>query len=119
MIQVLWVPGWAPARLNDLLGHPMKAARLKAKDRDTLARAALAHGARPAAGRRKVELHVVVPASQRRWDGDSMHKSLLDGLVAARLLRDDGPAWCVCGPVAWSRALDGGPWGAFILLEDL
>lgn len=119
MIQVLWLPGWAPASLNSLLGHHMKAARLKSADREMVRRAVLVHDARKATGRRKVDLHLVMEQGRRRTDPDSAWKSCLDSLVSAGLLVDDNPTKCVLGRVTHSKALDGAPWGTFILLEDV
>lgn len=118
-MQSLWIPGWFPARLNELVGHRMKAARLKKKDRGNVATAYHVYNIRPATGPRRVDLHCVMAPGVRAWDGDSLWKSCLDALVSCGALFDDSPRLCRPGRVTYSRALHDAPPGTLILLEDL
>lgn len=93
MIWTLYLPGWIPAPLNQLLGNHHKAARLKAHDREIIGRACVAYGVKAAiggcAGRRRVSMLVVWPPGKRAVDPDALFKSTLDALVHAGALWDD------------------------------
>lgn len=91
------------ARLNELLGCWRKAARLKRRDRQTVALACLAARVPPAEGKRRVSL-IVGLGPRQRCDPDCFHKSLLDALVRCGALRNDSSAWVELGPVEMARA---------------
>jgi Holliday junction resolvase RusA-like endonuclease len=103
--------------LNQLLhAHPMRAARLKRIDRDLVTAYARLGTIPPADGPRRVSLHLYGWPRGRLPDPDAPLKSLLDALVHARLLVDDGAAWCVLGGVRFERAPER---RTVITLEDL
>lgn len=118
MIHPIWIPGWRPTPLNELLGNHHKAGRLKAHDRDVVGKACLAHAAGECVTKRRVDLRIILPKGQRGFDKDAFWKSALDALVASGALKNDSPAWCVPGDVKYSRAMDD-EHGTLILLEDL
>lgn len=104
------------ARLNELIGSWRKAARLKKRDRLTVAAACRFCGVPPAAGKRRVSLHVELRPRQRAGDPDAYFKSLGDALVACGALRDDNRQGVEWGPVTYERKLRA---GMVILLEDV
>lgn len=113
----LFLRGFRPASLNELLsGGRWGAARLKKRDRQWIGFAAHLARVPRATGRRRVSLHITLPASQRRWDEDALYKSALDSCVSAGLLIDDGPKWCALGPVTYERT---GTLSTTITLEEL
>lgn len=105
------------ARLNELLGHWAKAARLKKRDRQWIALESRNQEIPLATGKRRVSLVVVLGPRQRRpMDPDALWKSLLDSCVHAGLLLDDGPRWCILGTVDYER----GPHSEMrVVLEDV
>lgn len=121
---VLVIPAWRPTPLNQLLGHHMKAGRLKRVDRDMIAAYALLAGIPKAEGRRRVDLLVRPnPGSrklgikaQRRTDGDSPWKSTLDALKHAGLLVNDTVEWCQ--PGTYTPTTDG-PFRTEVTLTDV
>ncbi len=98
------VEGWQPARLNQWDGRHWSArAKAKKADRRVIALAAKLAGIPRATGNRRVSLHLTLEPRQRAPDVDAHWKSLLDGLTAAGLLRDDNRKWCELGTVTYSR----------------
>lgn len=79
------------SRLNELLGNWRRAAARKKRDRQLVALACLAAGVPPAEGKRRVSL-IVGLGPRQRCDPDCWHKSLLDSLVACKVLRNDSNA---------------------------
>ncbi len=112
----LTIPGWHPARLNDLLGHWSIRQRRKRSDRELVAFYALEQRIPPATGRRRVDLTLTLARRQRAGDPDAYWKSLLDALTAAGLLRDDNRQGVELGRVAFAR---GDCPATVIELEDL
>lgn len=110
----LEVPGWAPCRLNRLLGHPLKAHRLKRKDADMLARAKLVYGVPDATGPRRLRLTITQPRG-RFGDPDGPLKSFLDACTTARLIVDDSARWATWEVPVFVR----GPKGTVVEIEDL
>lgn len=114
---VLSLPGWTPARLNQLINsHWATAARLKARDRKAVALAAALAGTPKAAGKRRVTIRVTLGPRMRGGDVDAYQKSCLDAMVHAGLLRDDNRQWCEIAPVEYDR---GPARGTTITLEDI
>jgi hypothetical protein len=110
------VPGWHPARLNQLLGHWARAHRLKKTDGEIIALHAHLAGIPRASGRRRVSLTITLAPRQRAGDPDCYWKSALDGLVRAGLLVDDNRQNVELGPVEFDR----GPARATtVLLEEV
>jgi Holliday junction resolvase RusA-like endonuclease len=89
----LVIEGWRPALTNELMGHPMKARRLKARDAEALAEARQSLGVPDPTGPRLVRLTIRGPF-RRRPDPDAPFKSLLDGLTRAGLILDDSADKC-------------------------
>jgi hypothetical protein len=113
----LTVPDWQPARLNQFVGrHWSSGHRLKKADRLLLAGHAMAAGIPPASGKRRVSLCITLSARQRAGDPDAYWKSVLDGLVAARLLIDDNRQHAQLGTVEFLR---GDARQTTIILEEL
>ncbi len=104
MTQLLTIPGWHPARLNELM-HCHFATRAKRKriDRDMVAGYALLNGTTKAEGKRRVFLHLTLAPKQRAGDPDAYWKSLLDALVHAGLLTDDNRQGCEIESVTFAR----------------
>jgi hypothetical protein len=98
------IPGWHPTRLNELLGHHMKAARLKSRDREIVRDHCLLAGVPPASGKRRVTLRVVLAKGQRAGDPDCYWKSVLDALVSAGVLSDDNRQGVELAPVEFDRS---------------
>jgi hypothetical protein len=121
VLNVIWIPGWHPTPLNELLGNHHKAGRLKAEDRKIVANAVRVHDAFLCGptSKRKLSVHLILPKGQRAWDKDALWKSLADALVHAEMLGDDNPARCQFGEVTYSRAMDERAAGTMIVLEDL
>jgi Holliday junction resolvase RusA-like endonuclease len=94
------------ARLNQLMGRNKYAiASLKKRDRDIVAIVARMEGIPFATTKRRVSLHVRLGPRQRKGDADCpWHKSLLDALVQAGMLKDDSLKWCELGEVTYERA---------------
>lgn len=92
-IWTLDIPGWHPAPLNTLLGHRMKAHRLKTKDRKIIGEAALTYCVAPADCKRHVTLTLIYAPGERAVDPDASWKSLFDALVSAGALRNDSRRW--------------------------
>lgn len=92
-IWTLDISGWHPAPLNTLLGHKMKAHRLKARDRKIIGDAVMAYRVLPADCKRRVTLTLVYAPGERAVDPDASWKSLLDALVASGALRNDSSRW--------------------------
>ncbi len=88
------IPGWMPARLNQILGgHFAKGHRLKKHDKEVIALAVALCGVPAATTRRKVSLLVVLEKGKRSPDPDAFDKSLRDALVACGALKNDSAAW--------------------------
>jgi hypothetical protein len=111
------IPGWVPTPLNQLVGGHWRGRWGHKKRAKAMV---LLHAWKDhiplATGRRRVGIVITLPKGQRRWDPDCFWKSTLDALVAARLLKDDGPKWCELGTVSYERT---GVLSTTILLEDL
>jgi hypothetical protein len=115
---VLVIPGWHPARLNDLMGggHWARRHRLKKADRQLVAAYTKAAGVPQATGRRRVSLELTLAPRQRAADPDAYWKSALDALVACGLLVDDSRQQLQLGTVTFRR---GPARQTRIVLEDL
>ena len=96
------IPAWHPLKLNELMpAHWSKRTRMKQSDY-----ALIAHYGRhvpKATTKRLVQLTIVLGKGQRAGDPDSYNKVLLDGLVAAGLLKDDNRQGCELAPVQFER----------------
>jgi hypothetical protein len=116
LIYTLMIPGWSPTPLNQLMGaHWGKAHARKMADRDMLARACLAYGVQAAAGKRRVDMLVVLPKGVRATDPDSLWKATLDGLVGLGALKNDSKDWLELGRVEFAR---GEGLCTYLTLED-
>lgn len=100
----LCVVDWIPTRLNEFADrHWSVRKRAKDGDKAVVKVHARIDGIPRATGKRRVHLWIGLTKGQRRPDPDSFFKSLLDALVAAGLLVDDGPKWCELAPVGYGR----------------
>lgn len=103
-VQSLWIPGWHPTRLNELLRlHWAKRRKRKMFDAEVLRAEAKCQGIMPAKGKRRVDLYIRLAKGQKRGDEDNWWKSLLDGLVDAGLLVNDSFDWCERGTIVFER----------------
>lgn len=88
------IPSWSPTPLNKLINsHWGTATKLKAMDKDVIARSKMVGGIPDATCKRRVELLIVHPPGKRFPDPDAFHKSLGDALVHCGLLRNDSHLW--------------------------
>lgn len=116
MIYTVGIPGWRPARLNELLGkHWAVAQRRKNADAQRLLVELQNHRVPKATGKRKVILLWGLAKGERTPDPDGVWKSLLDGLVRAGALVDDNALGVFCAPVQFVR----GTKGIVLTLEDI
>ena len=114
----LFVPNWMPPSLNKIMeGHWSNAGKIKKQVAQIVDAMAKVQGTPKATGRRRVDVHIVAPKGQRRFDEDNVWKAVLDAVKHAGLIVDDSPNWRERGAVTWSRSLDGFV-GTFILLTD-
>lgn len=116
--QIMRIPHWHPTPLNKLLGHWSQAHKQKKADREIIQAYAAIYGMREATGKRRVTLTVLLPKGKRATDPDSMHKSLLDGLVHAKLLVNDSLRWVELPPVQFAR-MNSGVDGSIVELTDI
>ncbi len=114
MIHELTIADWSPTPLNRLLSRVRARIHGKKHDRLIVVAEALNQDVPRAKVKRRVSVHVTAPG--RLPDADNILKSLLDALVAARLLVDDSPAWLELGQIRVER---GRRRQTVITLEDL
>lgn len=111
------IPGWRPALKNELKkGGHWGFARLKKRDRVTVAEAALIHRIPKAIRKRRLSVEVTLAGRMREVDPDAIDWSLRDALVAAGLLVDDSPQWLEPGTFVQIR---GATKATRIILEDV
>ncbi len=112
----LVIPGWHPARLNELISNRHKAGRLKKWDRLHVGYYSRIQAIPKAKVKRRVSLAITLGKGQRGGDQDAYWKSVNDALVKAGLLVDDTVKWVELGLVTFDR----GPRSqTTIMLEDL
>lgn len=88
------IPDWHPSTLNNLLKrHWATRARIKKQDEEFILFYSLAAGVPKAKGKRRVGQVLTLARRDRRRDNDGAWKTVLDGLVKARMLVDDSPDW--------------------------
>lgn len=107
------ITGWQPVLLNKLMHAATRGSwavkKLKAKDRHELDKHT--YWIPRAKGKRRVTLTWI---GRGKPDDDNCWKSLLDGMVALGLLRDDSPEWKETEKVRYER----GPKGVRLTIED-
>jgi hypothetical protein len=94
---VLVIEKWHPYTSNQLMScHHQQRARLKRIDRHLVMAYCALHRFPVAVGLRRVELTIIRGEGDkgRPVDPDNWWKSLLDALVWAKMLIDDGEAYC-------------------------
>lgn len=96
------IPDWHPATVNQLLRGRWWAAKLKKIDRQMIG--AYAQAVPRAEGKRQVDFTIVLKKGQRAADNDAYHKSLMDGLVHAGMLKDDNRQWSQISQPQFERA---------------
>src|SRR6266536_815947 len=116
---LLIVPSWRPPLANSCRGrHWSVAHRLRRQTTALLGVYALQQRVPRATGRRRVSVEVVLAPRMRQPDADAFDKLLLDSLVAAGLLVDDGDRG-LAGRVEVSfRRGAGTDWGTVIYLTE-
>jgi hypothetical protein len=122
VLQTLFLPDFLPTPLNRLTrGKLRDRIRLGKGDRELIGCYARQQGLHrlERSVRRRVSLHLVLPAGRRAPDPDSVWKGILDSCKHAGILVDDGPRWLELGTVRYSRSLDGETRCTFVLIEDL
>lgn len=101
-IQALTIPGRMPPTLNQLMRGKIKVRiRLGREWREVVREHAV--GMRPAVGKVRATIYVMLPKAVRAVDPDSLFKALGDSLVSARLLRGDSHLWVEWGKVQFLR----------------
>lgn len=112
------IPDWRPTLLNTLTkrGNYYTAARLKSSDAMTIWVHGFEARVPEAKTRRRVGLNIILGPRVRKADPDAYWKSLLDGMVVARLLIDDTDDWVVTTKPIQSR---GERTQTTIIIEDL
>lgn len=112
------VPGWHPTPLNKFVGrHWSVGHKAKTLDANMIHIHGKMHAGIPVAElKRRVSIEITLAPRQRACDPDAYWKSLLDGLVACGLLRDDSNKWCELGKVRFFR---GAAKCTRIILEDI
>lgn len=118
MIHRIMIPNWRPVPDNQIAGgiHWTKRSRLKKGDKDMVAAYAHLADVPHARGKRRVSLEIVLTGRQQETDPMSYCKSLLDALVACRLLVNDTTEFVEWVPPTYSRGAVG---STTIVLEDL
>ncbi len=104
MTYKLIIPRWIPTTANQLLSrHPMTRSRLKRIDANLIAGYCSRDRIPAAIGIREVGLKITLGPKQRAADPDAYWKSVLDGLVKARMLVNDDRLYCRLGSVEFER----------------
>lgn len=111
----LTLPSYTPTSTNALMRSVRARIRLKKSDREIICHYAREQGLPLAMCKRRVSVAITLGKGQRQMDPDNVLKSLLDALVCAGLLVDDGPRWVQLGEVTWHR----GERKTVITLEDI
>ncbi len=96
----LLIPNWIPTPVNQLMScHWATAGRRKAADKNLICAYCLTNRLPLAQGPRRVDLFLTLKGPGRPHDPDAFWKSLLDGLVHARMLIDDDRRYSKQGDV--------------------
>jgi len=117
---LLVVPRWHPPLCNHWRGrHWSSAHKLRKQAVQLLGSYAMQPRVPQATGRRRLSVEIVLAPRQRQPDADAYDKLLLDSLVGAGLLVDDG-ARGLAGRVEVSfRRGAAGDWGCVLFLTDV
>lgn len=116
MAHRLVIKDWRPVSVNKMLAsHWTKRRKVKRFDADLVKLHALTQCVPIATNKRRVSVIVRGPWAM---DFDNVSKSLMDALVTAGLLVDDGPDWLEVGSFE-SRKTRGEGWTTEITLEDV
>lgn len=117
MRQTLTIPDYIPPSLNAMFRvHWARRRIVKRECYDLIAGHAIEQGIGQATGKRRVTVKLTLAGRRQVRDGDSTFKAVLDGLVKAGLLLDDGPAFCELMPLIQER---GERVATTIVLEDV
>lgn len=101
------IPRWHPTRLNKLVNsHWATAHRMKQADAQMLGVYLYQAEVPKAAGKRRVEIEIVLGKGQRAGDPDAYFKSPIDALVRLGYLKDDNRQWLDLEPVKYGRAAE-------------
>lgn len=117
MIHRFTIPNWRPARDNELINcHWRTKHKRKKADAETVGVYAMVAKVPPAIDKRRVSLEITLKGRQQQADPLAYAKSLLDALVACRLLIDDKAQFMEWAGVMYKRGKDA---GTTIVLEDI
>ncbi len=117
---LLVVLRWHPPRCNVWRGrHWAVAHKLRKQAVQLLGVYAVQQRVPKARGRRRVSVEIVLAPRQRQPDADAYDKLLLDSLVGAGLLLDDGARGLVGRVEVSFRRGAAGDWGCVLFLTDV
>lgn len=98
------IPDWHPTPLNALMRmHWAKRNRTVKTEYDYVWGYCFRAGIPKAKGKRRITQRLTLKGRDRRRDDDGAWKGLLDGLVKAEMLVDDGPDWVETTPLEFER----------------
>lgn len=111
------IPNWNPPSLNTWDGrHWAVRARAKSATAELIKTYCLVAGVRPATGKRRVTLMIVLGKGQRANDPDNYWKATLDALKRCGAILDDRRQCVETPPVRFRRATQR---ATILQLEDL
>lgn len=118
MIHRIEIHSWRPYRDNQIAGGIHWAVRNERKnsDKTMVAWHVKAQDVPPALGKRRVSLEITLTGRQKEADPLAYAKSLLDSLVACRMLVDDNSQFVEWVPPVYTK---GEELKTVIVLEDL
>lgn len=94
MKQTLYLYGYHPPTVNELLGNWRVAAKRKKACVNIMWQSCLEQKLVKASGKRMVSIIITTAKKGRRPDPDAYYKSTLDALVKCNMLVDDSSKWC-------------------------
>lgn len=113
---------WHPTPDNKLKAgtHWAVANKLKNWDKAVVKMSCVGADVAPAAGKRRVTLHITLDKRKRGCDPSNYLKSLGDALVACGALKQDSREWVEWAPVQYGRVSKDKPiWGCVIEIEEV
>ena len=112
----VFIPQWHPTPLNKLMSaHWSKRAKMKRDDFEIIWLNTLGLGGQMV--KKELNLTIFLGKGQRKCDPDAYFKSLLDGLVKAKLIVDDSDKWLRINNPKFVRRPEN--WGTHIELTTL
>lgn len=111
----IFIPGWHPARLNQLMSEPLGGYKRKKLDRRIVADHIHSYGIQRATNKRSLKALLLFPKGKRAGDPDCYWKSLCDALVQCGALVNDSDLWVKLEPNEYFR---GPSMATIIILRD-